>query len=389
MLRLRAAHRQSGGRSGISSPASNPPEPAAEGGVTGFAERLLAVIDEGRRTATYKLALLIALIDCCAEGVTALGAAPAEIPTRSLARQVTRLYWPQLRPFPAASGPIDLRQITNKSATIIQALRSAFQALPSVSTWESAEDLLPAETVQQVLDVVELTVARYPLVRLQTVDGVPQPFLYDLEWGEGVTLTRLVAGGGATVRLRPNAGDHLIRLSPLVRPLVELHWVRMVAGLNDLALMEDDLRRHLFGAERVNFPATLRRELLELQDGSCFYCADRLSSVSAVDHFVPWSRWPNDAIENLVIAHPSCNGHKSDHVPGPLPLRRWAERLRAHSADLAGVAVASRWRTDRARSVSLARSLYGHLPAGAFVWNSPQNISEANSLELLEVLERL
>ncbi len=200
--------------------------------------------------------------------------------------------------------------------------------------------------------MVELTVARYPLVRLQTVDGVPQPFLYDLEWGEGVTLSRLVAGGGATVRLRPNAGDHLIRLSPLIRPLVELHWVRMVAGLNGLALMEDDLRRHLFGAERVNFPATLRRELLELQDGSCFYCADRLSSASAVDHFVPWSRWPNDAVENLVIAHPSCNSHKSDHVPGPLPLRRWAERLSAHSADLAGVAVASRWRTDRARSVS-------------------------------------
>ena len=28
-----------------------------------FAERLLQVIDEGRRTATYKLALLIALMD--------------------------------------------------------------------------------------------------------------------------------------------------------------------------------------------------------------------------------------------------------------------------------------------------------------------------------------
>ena len=82
-------------------------ERSGEGGVTGFAERLLAVIDEGRRTATYKLALLIALMDCCAEGVTALGAAPAEVPTRALARHVARLYWPQLRPFPAASGLID------------------------------------------------------------------------------------------------------------------------------------------------------------------------------------------------------------------------------------------------------------------------------------------
>ncbi len=368
---------------------SNDLEGGVQGGVTGFVERLLAVIDEGRRTATYKLALLMALMDCCAEGVTHLGAAPAEIPTRSLARQVARLYWPQLRPFPAASGPIDLRQITNKSATIIQALRSAFNALPYVNTWESAEELLPADQVRQVLDVVELTVARYPLVRLQTVDGVPQPFLYDLEWGEGVSLARLVANDGARVRLRPNAGDQLLRLSPLIRPLVELHWVRMVAGLNGLGLMEDDLRKHLFGAERVAFPSPLRRDLLDLQDGSCFYCSNSLSGASAIDHFVPWSRWPNDAVENLVIAHASCNSHKSDHVPGPLPLRRWAQRLTTRCADLAGVAVASKWRTDRDRRVSLARSLYGHLPAGSLVWNSPQNVTEANRLELLELLEPL
>jgi hypothetical protein len=164
-----------------------------------------------------------------------------------------------------------------------------------VTTWESAEELRPADHVQPVLDVVEWTVARYPLVRLQTVDGVPTPFLYDLEWGEGVTLARLTASGAAKVRLRPNAGDQLIRLSPLIRPLVELHWVRMVAGLNGLALMENDLRRHLFGAERVAFPAPLRRDLMELQNDSCFYCADKLSGASAVDHFVPWSRWPNDA----------------------------------------------------------------------------------------------
>jgi hypothetical protein len=88
-------------------------------------------------------------------------------------------------------------------------------------------------------------------------------------------------------------------------------------------------------------------------------------------------------------SHASCNSHKSDHVPGPLPLHRWAQRLTAYSADLADLALASRWRTDRARSVSLARSLYGHLPAAALVWNAPQNVTEANSLELLELLERL
>ena len=49
--------------------------------LSGFAERLLAVIDEGRRTATYKLAVLLALMDCCAEGATPEGKTPTEIAT--------------------------------------------------------------------------------------------------------------------------------------------------------------------------------------------------------------------------------------------------------------------------------------------------------------------
>jgi hypothetical protein len=354
--------------------------------LTGFAERLLAVIDEGRRTATYKLAVLLALIDCCAEGVSAAGTAPIELSTRSIARRVAELYWPQLRPFPAPSGPVDLRQITNKSATVIRALRSAFDALPTVLSWSAAEASLDPGVVTQVLDVVELTVARYPLVRLQTIDDVPQPFIYDIDWGEGVTLSRLRAGRGASVRLRVGAGDQLIRLAPLVRPLIELHWVRMIAGLNDLALMEQDLHRHLFGAERVAFPALLRKELTGLQRGVCFYCGGPLHSTSAIDHFLPWSRWPNDAVENLVVAHSSCNSHKSDRIPGPLPLLRWTRRLAEQGPQLRDAAVRARWRSDLARTTSLARSLYAHLPEGAPVWNAPQQVSYAKPVELLSML---
>ena len=45
-----------------------------------FAERLLQVIDEGRRTATYKLALLTALIDACAYAGRRRRASPADAP---------------------------------------------------------------------------------------------------------------------------------------------------------------------------------------------------------------------------------------------------------------------------------------------------------------------
>jgi len=374
-----------------------PPErlPADRGDLASFGERLLAVIDEGRKTATYKLATLLAIIDSCAEGASPSGQAPQTIPTRKIAHHVARLYWPQVRPFVPPPGvvpkvePLDLRQITNKSATVIEVLRRASKSLPLVASWDRATSLLPAGVVQEVLDKVEHTVARYPLVRLQTIDNVAQCFIYDIDWDEGVTQAELAACGGARIRLRPGAGDHLVRLAPLVRPLVELHWVRMVARLNDLGLMEEDLHRHLFGAERVPFPADLRRGLLEVQRGDCFYCRGRVTSSPTVDHFVPWSRWPNDAVENLVIAHSSCNSHKSDHVAGPVPLRRWVQRLSEQTGELADIARLTGWRTDRSATVALARSLYAHLPDGALVWNAPREVLAARSSEMLGLLASL
>jgi hypothetical protein len=180
-------------------------------GLAGFGERLLAVIDEGRRTATYKLALLLALIDVCAENPTPSGAAPQRVGTRTIARRVAELYWPQVRPYPSGEGVLVLRQITNKQATILHAVASLAAKVGSSVPFARAESMDPGG-FEVMLDEVELTVARYPLLRLQTVDGIPQPFIYDVDWTEGVTLRRLRQEGW--VRFRPGAGDQLVRLAP-------------------------------------------------------------------------------------------------------------------------------------------------------------------------------
>jgi hypothetical protein len=44
-----------------------------------FAERLLAVLDEGRRTSTYKLAVLLGLIELCFEKTKKDGEAPRTV----------------------------------------------------------------------------------------------------------------------------------------------------------------------------------------------------------------------------------------------------------------------------------------------------------------------
>jgi hypothetical protein len=55
-------------------------------------ERLLRVVDDGRRTATYKLALLMALIDAAA-----VSDGSSEIGTRVIAEGVLAIYYPQTR----------------------------------------------------------------------------------------------------------------------------------------------------------------------------------------------------------------------------------------------------------------------------------------------------
>ena len=49
--------------------------------------------------------------------------------------------------------------------------------------------------------------------------------------------------------------------------------------------------RFLFGRRRETV-ARLATPLLQLQDGSCFYCGKRIAGKRQVDHFVPWSRHP-------------------------------------------------------------------------------------------------
>lgn len=179
-------------------------EPGPRGASVGFAERLLEVIDSSRRTATYKLALLIALLDLCTRLSDADGRAPRLLYTRDIAEQVAVLYWPQVIPYlvPGADTAVELRQITLPRAAIIAAV-SAFRraaVAAGATSWHLARQRLP-RAYQAMLDQVEVTVAEQPLPRLQAVGSSDTvfPFLYELSWG-----------------LLPGAGDELLRLGPLV-----------------------------------------------------------------------------------------------------------------------------------------------------------------------------
>ncbi len=357
-----------------------------------WAQLLLSVLDEGRRTATYKLAVLLALIDCCVLSTDADGGPQSEISTKDLAKRVVELYWRQVRLYPHRNGPAGvLKQSSQPRAVTVDAVRELYEAATTAGarTVAAAEVAVP-DVYDRTVFQVELNLVQMPLGKLQRPAGFTDRanqhyprFLYeDQAFSERVTAQQLRARPMSVV-LHPHVGDRLVSLAGLLRPLIELHWTREVARFNNQTFESDRLQEFLFGAERTQL-VPVREALMESQSSRCFYCGEPLDSRAVqIDHFVPWSRIPNDGLTNLVASDNSCNNSKRDHFADLTLLHRWAVRP---SRPLAEAADALRWPLRRQQSLSIARGLYAHLPLGTHMWQRRGVFTLLDRNRLAEVL---
>ena len=157
-----------------------------------------------------------------------------------------------------------------------------------------------------------------------------------------------------------------VRLHGLLRPFVEQRWAQDVAKLNQLE--ESRLRTFLFGAIRTQL-TPVKRPMLQLQNGRCFYCVEEVGRRPAeVDHFIPWSRHSDDSLHNLVVAHAKCNNDKSDFLAGVRHLRSWYERNERQQDALAKLSQSLSWELGEERTLGAARALYLRLPPTARLW---------------------
>jgi hypothetical protein len=349
-----------------------------------FAERLLALLEEGSFTATYKFAVLLGLMDLCLEHSDRVGEPARMVTTRQLAEKVIELYWPHTTPF-ETHGEV-LRQNRGRPAVIlsrIQAFRD--HASPDRScTLYRARSNSPTE-FQALLDEVEWTLVHMPLPKLQRFGGSEERFVYQIAWDDSITLSRFRNAREFDNRITfvGSAAEHLVRLAPLLRPLIQQKWVEMVGKLNDLEVAR--LEGFLFGADRVSLQP-VRQPLLELQRGACFYCGGRIRSSADVDHFLPWARYPDDRLDNLVVAHPRCNRAKKDFLASATHLASWTARLASFDVDLGQIAEAVGWPRSTARSLAVIRGTYLKLPEGVALWQESRDFVPSRHDELLEAL---
>jgi 5-methylcytosine-specific restriction endonuclease McrA len=346
-----------------------------------FSEKLLAVLDRGSFTSTYKYAVLLGLLDVALEATQRDGAPPTGVTTHQLAERVTELYWPHTRLFPATASV--LGQNAGGNAEIISQIEWFRTADPARTTFHRGRASAPTAFAKLIREV-EWKLVEMPLPRLQFVGNALIPFLYAISWDVRIKRSEFTGPDfDNQIRFLPGSAENLVRLAGLLRPLIQREWAAQIARLNQLpdARLED----FLFGADRLAL-ATLRDPLVELQHGACFYCDAPLKGATIeVDHFVPWARHPNDAIENLVAAHSSCNGAKSDHLAATGHVVRWVERSETDANLLAEIATTKSWRSELQTSLSVARGIYLRIPDDTRLWQGGKSFETARHARLVEV----
>lgn len=358
-----------------------------------FGEKVLAMLDQGLFTATYKYAVLLALVDACLEHTDADGTPPTAVHPRTLGQRVVELYWPHTSLYGGADAAVVLRQNRGGQAEIVTLVRRFRETVDGSGHASLATArLIDASGYERLVDDVTWKLVQMPLPRLQRFGQADERFLYDLEWDEQISRGRFERREvDPLLRLHPGVGDHLVRLAGLLRPLVQQQWASHVVALNRRQLpaldQQDDLDGFLFGATRIDL-SPVRADLRELQDGDCFYCHDRLRDAADVDHFLPWSRHPDDGIHNLVVAHARCNNRKRNFLAAATHVDAWARRFSdpRMTGTLEEIAAARRWSLQPSRTMSVARAVYLRLPDDARLWLSGDEFVEPEHAVLAAAL---
>lgn len=339
-------------------------------------ERIIALLDEGLFTATYKYGVLLGLLDLCLELGADVGGGTLTVTTRQLAGKVLGVYWPQVRPLPLLDGAIPRQNSRGSRDARIVRLIDAYKTQTQREWSGPSEAKLRDPTgFERLLLETERVLIEMPLPRLQSIGNETEQFLYEINWSTAVNrnvVSRYLRGESSDfdnrIVLRAGVAAALIQLNGLLRPLIQRSWALKVARLNRLEA--GVLHDFLFGQERIAL-VRVSASLAELQEGRCFYCEGRLGPRPTVDHFVPWARVPNNNIENLVVTHEACNGAKSDFLPALAHVRRWGRRLDIRESEhrlLADISVRLQWPSDCAATRGTACTIYGRLPPTAKLW---------------------
>ncbi len=291
----------------ISQPDDRRPPPSPEEQLR-FLDQIQRLLSSGQFTATYKFALLHAIADLCVRQGTEGSGSPLVLEIADLTDCFVELYQRQAIPYPAKDGPRIFKQNTGRQARVLTVLSEPADGWGKQGTQRSVS--------RRAKTAINETIRDQPLWKLQTLSGGDRlNFLYENKDLYAVK----------RIELRPGIAYCFRAFYDLITAMVKDRWEQWIRRHN-LGLLEEatDLQEFLFGSERQGLSA-YGEILAQVQGRHCFYTGRKLRGDAAVDHFIPWSRYPVDLGHNFVLASSSANSQKADHLASEGHLESWLD----------------------------------------------------------------
>jgi 5-methylcytosine-specific restriction endonuclease McrA len=260
-------------------------------------------------------------------------------------KNLLSFIWKQIKPYKSilTSDQTVLIQSFGRQAAISNLVANLQNDHKSLADAKSSKEWL--RTVNKVNRIIETM----PLWKIQTLRRQKVIFLFN---------ETLINDG---IDLLPGVAYCLRQFNSFILSLTRSAWIKHIKSNQQNQPFfgtETDLEEFMFGTERSSL-LEMRGLLTDLQNKKCFYCQTPILFTGAVDHFIPWSRYPRDITQNFVLAHENCNRDKSDLLAASKHLERWRVRNQRFRSSLEQFTNASSI-SDESTSICVARWAYGH-----------------------------
>jgi hypothetical protein len=345
-----------------------------------LAEKIISLLDSASYTTTYKWATLDAIVQVLTENIQPDGQLPQSISAKAVGTKVLESYWRQSVPF---SGTEDAKHRFLKQSSSDGDIPSKIAQFRLKHKLTAANDSLSSARTKFSSDFAALeqlaqdTIIRMPIPKLQRFgDGATTTelrFLYEYSWEDEVPVGKIHRlNFDDALRFQPGVAAGLIKIQNLIRPYLENLWIQWVADRNPDITDAAKLHNFLFGVDRKSL-AKVKPYIISAQNEKCFYCETPLTANIEVDHFLPFSKHTDDALDNLVASCKKCNGSKSDSYPSVHHLKKWWTRFQEGTEvfnTLNHISETTSHLRDPLATASKARAVYLNKSEGALLWHA-------------------
>ncbi len=277
-------------------------------------DRIEAVLNRDKKTATYKLALFRAFAEIAMTHYNWARWLPngkIALPLDLVAEKWLGYYWPLFesdRFIPQMNGespqPGGKKILFRGSLAELARLSQPQGGLSSFLVARNGKALSPDTEAQmkKALNDIKTAIVKGPVVYAQ---GGPGERLFDYD------------GASRSILMGADLWQEFSLMGPWIREATILRWSELTG---DLARQEIGTGEILELLIRDSSPARNvqdSRDLFgEMESLECVWTGDRLSRRAwDVDHAIPYSLWHNNDLWNLFPAASSTNRNKSDRLP--------------------------------------------------------------------------